>query len=68
MRILHTSDWHLGQELYNYRRDDEHRHFFSQLTDIVTRQQPDVMVVSGDIFHTPTPSAAARKLYNEGLL
>ena len=68
MRILHTSDWHLGQELYNYRREDEHQHFFSQLTDIVTRQQPDVMVVSGDIFHTPTPSAAARKLYNEGLL
>lgn len=68
MRILHTSDWHLGQELYNYKREDEHLEFFRQLTDYVQEFRPDVMVVSGDIFHTAMPSAATRRLYVEALL
>ena len=68
MRILHTSDWHLGQEFYGFRRDYEYEHFFRQLVDIVKCYQPDVMVVSGDIFHTPAPSATARKQYVEAVL
>ena len=68
MKILHTSDWHLGHELYNYKRADEFEHFFEQLTDIVKREQPDVMLVSGDVFHSAAPSAAAQTMYTEALL
>ena len=68
MKILHTSDWHLGHELYNYKRADEFEHFFAQLTEIVKREQPDVMLVSGDVFHTAVPSAAAQTMYTEALL
>ncbi len=68
MKFLHTSDWHIGQQFFNYSRIDEHRHFFHQLADIVEREQPDVMIVSGDIYHVSNPSAEAVQLFVEELL
>ena len=68
MKILHTSDWHIGQVFYNYDRSDEHRHFFEWLAGIVREHTPDVMVVCGDIFHTAAPSISAQKLYIESLV
>lgn len=44
MKILHTSDWHLGHALYNYDRSEEQICFLNQLTGIVQEEQPDVMV------------------------
>ncbi len=68
MRIIHTSDWHLGQQFYRYDRDDEHRHFFRQLAKIMVRERPDALVVSGDIFHTAAPSATAQALFVNGVI
>lgn len=68
MKILHTSDWHLGHTLYNYDRSLEQKTFLRQLADIVAQEKPDVMVVSGDIYHYSTPSAGTQKMYTEGLL
>lgn len=68
MKIIHTSDWHIGHMLYNWDRSDEHQAFFDRLTVIVAEEQPDAMVVSGDIFHTAAPSASARKMYIENML
>ena len=51
MKILHTSDWHLGHTLYNYDRSHEQQAFLQQLTRIVAEEMPDAMVVSGDIYH-----------------
>lgn len=68
MKLLHTSDWHIGHSLFNYDRADEHRAFFAQLGDIVAAEKPDVMVVSGDVFHYSTPSASALRLFTDGLL
>ena len=68
MKVLHTSDWHLGHTLYDYDRSAEQKHFLHQLCEIVKQEKPDVMVVSGDIYHNPTPSAAAQKMYTDGLL
>jgi exonuclease SbcD len=62
MKILHTSDWHLGHQLYGYDREDEFKDFLSQLRAIITKHRPDVLVVAGDIFHVPQPSMAAQKL------
>lgn len=68
MKLLHTSDWHLGQTFFNYDRLDEHRHFFRQLSDVVAQERPDVMVVSGDVFHVVMPSSASLRLFTDGLL
>lgn len=68
MKILHTSDWHLGHSLYNYDRTTEQLAFLEQLARIVTTEKPDAMVVSGDIYHYSTPSAATQKMYTEGML
>lgn len=68
MKILHTSDWHLGHTLYNYDRSREQQDFLHQLAAIVRNEKPDVMVVSGDIYHYSTPSAATQKMYTEGML
>lgn len=64
-RLLHTSDWHLGHELSSYNRIEEHKDFLRQLADIVGEHRPDVMVVSGDIFHTATPSNAVVAMFAE---
>lgn len=68
MKIIHTSDWHLGHSLYNYDRSEEQQAFLDQLRDIVACEQPDVLLVCGDIYHTTTPSSATQKMYTNGLL
>lgn len=67
MKILHTSDWHLGQTLNGYDRTGEFRDFFRQLQAVVAREKPHVMVVSGDIYDSGVPSTAAQNLYTESL-
>ncbi|MBQ2484991.1 MAG: exonuclease subunit SbcD [Muribaculaceae bacterium] len=68
MKVLHTSDWHLGQSLYDHERVDEQRDMLRQLAEVVRVHHPDVMVVSGDVFHTAVPPAWAQRIYVEGLL
>ena len=68
IKIIHTSDWHLGQNFYGYDRSEEQAHFLRQLVDIVSQQQPDALLVSGDIFHTAAPSSAAVTLYVNAML
>ena len=67
MKILHTSDWHLGHELYGYDREEEHTAFLEQLREIVKEEQPDVMVVSGDIYHNAAPSNTVMRMFTEYL-
>lgn len=47
MKIIHTSDWHLGQEFYTYDRTDEHVAFLEQLQEIVAQEQPDALLIAG---------------------
>jgi len=68
MKILHTSDWHLGHTLYNYDRSSEQLSFLEQLARIVATEKPDAMVVSGDIYHYSAPSAATQRMYTESML
>jgi len=64
MRIIHTSDWHLGQFFYTKSRAPEHQAFFSWLLACVEQHQVDAIVVAGDIFDTGSPPSYARELYN----
>ena len=68
MKIVHTSDWHMGSRLYNYDRTDEEEHFFRQLSRVVEKERPDVLAVSGDIYHTGTPGNDVAKRFTERLL
>lgn len=64
MRILHTSDWHLGQHFISKSRAAEHQAFIGWLLQQVTEQQIDAVIIAGDVFDTGTPPSYARKLYN----
>lgn len=68
MKIIHTSDWHIGQTLYQFSREEEHKHFFEQLKNIITEEKPDALVVSGDIFHSATPNVISQRLYYHTLV
>lgn len=63
MKILATSDWHLGNLFHGNDRLSEHRHFLKWLIAQVKEQQPDALLVAGDIFDNGNPSAAAQSAY-----
>lgn len=63
MKILHTSDWHLGRTLYGKKRYEEFAAFLHWLTDTINQHQVDVLLVAGDVFDTGTPSNRAQELY-----
>lgn len=63
MRILHTSDWHLGHTLFNRKRTDEFQLFLSWLKKQIKEKSVDVLLVSGDVFDSSTPSTQAQELY-----
>ncbi len=64
MRILHTSDWHLGQHFMGKTRLAEHQAFLAWLIGQIEEQAVDAVIVAGDIFDTGTPPSYARELYN----
>ncbi|RJP78586.1 MAG: exonuclease subunit SbcD [Desulfobacteraceae bacterium] len=63
MKILHTSDWHLGRSLYGRKRYDEFSAFLEWLADRIAEQAIDALLVAGDVFDTSTPSNRAQELY-----
>jgi len=63
MKILHTSDWHLGQSFMGRSRQDEHQAFLTWLIETIESQSIDTLIVAGDIFDTATPPNYALELY-----
>ncbi|MRW93210.1 exonuclease subunit SbcD [Duganella sp. FT80W] len=61
MRLLHTSDWHLGQSLHNFERHYEHQRFLDWLLDTIVAEQADVLLIAGDVYDNANPSAASQK-------
>ncbi len=64
MRIIHTSDWHLGQHFYTKSRAAEHQAFLSWLIEQIQTNTVSALIVAGDIFDTGSPPSYARELYN----
>ncbi|NBF06933.1 exonuclease subunit SbcD [Pseudomonas sp. Fl5BN2] len=65
MRLFHTSDWHLGQNLHGQERDFEHACFLEWLLRQLKHEQPDVLLIAGDIFDTVNPPVKAQeRLYD----
>ena len=63
MKILHTSDWHLGEILMSQSREEEHTKFLNWLIDTIEKEKIDMLLIAGDIFDTVTPPIYAQKLY-----
>jgi exonuclease SbcD len=63
MRILHTSDWHIGKKIYGEDRLDEHSRFLDWLLETIIDRDVDVLLVSGDVFDSSMPPARATDLY-----
>jgi len=67
MRLLHTSDWHLGHTLKDVAREHEHAAFLGWLLETCAREAPDVLVITGDVFDSATPPASAERMWFEFL-
>jgi exonuclease SbcD len=61
MRLLHTSDWHLGQTLHGFDRFHEHQCFLDWLLETLVAEDADALLIAGDVFDTANPSAASQK-------
>jgi exonuclease SbcD len=68
VRILHTSDWHLGQHFMGKTRQAEHRAFIDWLVARAVEHAVDAVLVAGDIFDTGAPPSYARELYHRAIL
>ena len=63
-RLIHTSDWHLGQHFFGKSRLSEHSAFLAWLLEQVQKHQVDAIVIAGDLFDIGSPPSYARELYN----
>jgi len=63
MKIIHTADLHLGNVFHQHSRVAEHRHFFQWLLQTLKHEEPDALIISGDIFDSPNPSVEVQRLF-----
>lgn len=67
MRILHTSDWHLGRQFHGAALDNDHDHILCQILDAIETHKPDVLIIAGDIFDRANPPQTALKRFSDFL-
>ena len=69
MRIMHTSDWHVGRSVTRGgSREEEHRAVFSEMAEIVAAEKIELILIAGDIYDTTSPSAASEDVVYQALL
>ena len=67
MKLLHTSDWHLGKRLENLSRLDEQKDVLNEICEIAEAEQVDAVLISGDLFDTYNPPTEAVDLFYKTL-
>ncbi|MDP2338222.1 MAG: exonuclease subunit SbcD [Bacteroidota bacterium] len=63
MKLLHTSDWHLGKRLEDFSRIEEQQAVLQEICEIADREQVDAVIVAGDLFDTFNPPTEAVDLF-----
>lgn len=63
MKLIHTADWHLGQTFFAYDRKGEHTLFLAWLREQIQAHAVDLLLIAGDIFDSPNPSAESQRQY-----
>lgn len=67
MRLLHTSDWHLGKRLFKLDRSPEHELFLNWIIQTLKDEKIDLLLIAGDIFDTPTPPHQSLEMFYDFL-
>lgn len=67
MKILHTSDWHLGKYLEDFSRLDEQEEFIDELVNIANEEEVELILIAGDIYDNSNPPAKAETLFYRGI-
>ncbi len=68
MKLLHTSDWHVGKTIRGRSRAEEHKTVLAEMADIADNENVDVIIVAGDLFETATPTAESEQIVYKALL
>ena len=61
MKLIHTSDWHLGQNFYGYDRKADHDEMVCQLIDLAKAEEPDALIIAGDVYDVAAPNISVQK-------
>jgi DNA repair protein SbcD/Mre11 len=67
MRILHTSDWHVGKVLKGHDREEEHKAVLADIVKIADAERPDLVIVAGDLYDSAAPSPRSTRLVTRAL-
>jgi len=67
MRILHTSDWHVGKVLKGRNRHEEHIRVLAQIVEIARNEMPDLVIVAGDLYDSAAPSSDSTRVVTRAL-
>ena len=67
MKLIHTADWHLGNSFHRHDREGEFTHFLRWMLETLRQQQPDALLISGDVFDSANPSARAEEMFYQFL-
>lgn len=68
MKLLHTSDWHVGKRIRGHSRADEHRAVLTEITELAASENVELILVAGDLFETAAPTAESELIVNQALL
>ena len=68
MRLLHTSDWHVGKTIRGVSRLEEHAAVLGEIGEVARREEVDLVLVAGDLYETASPSAEAERVVIDALL
>jgi DNA repair protein SbcD/Mre11 len=68
VRLLHTSDWHVGKAIRGRSRADEHRAVLAEVAAVADREDADLVLVAGDLFDTATPTGESEQIVYRALL
>lgn len=67
MKILHTSDWHLGKLVHGIHMTEDQRHILSQLIKLIEDERPDLLIIAGDVYDRSVPPIEAVDLLDDVL-
>lgn len=67
MKVLHTSDWHLGKPTWGYTRAPDHEAVLAEIIEIAARERPDLILNTGDLFDQQRPPVQAMRLATDAL-
>ena len=68
MKIIHTSDWHIGQLFHGHDRSGEHQRFLEWLVKLLAERKPDALLIAGDIFDHANPSGQSQRQFYQFLV